>query len=82
MIKRMCIYMYIHIWSSCKIPVNLVRFSKNTQISNFTKIGPVEAELFFADRRKDGHDKADSRFSQYCGITLKVSCMYMDWIQM
>ena len=27
------------------------RFSKNTQISNFTKIRPVGAELFHADRR-------------------------------
>jgi hypothetical protein len=31
----------------------LDRFSKNTQISNFTKVCPVEAELFHADRRTD-----------------------------
>ena len=37
-------------------------FSKNTQISDFTKICLVEAQFFQAD----GHDKADSRFSQFC----------------
>ena len=31
----------------------LGRFSKNTEISNFMKIGPVEAELFPADRPTD-----------------------------
>ena len=44
---------------SCKIPAILVKFysnlnflnrlSKITQISNFMKIRPVEAELFYAD---------------------------------
>jgi len=29
------------------------------------KIRPLEAELFLADRRADGHDEANSRFSQY-----------------
>ena len=32
----------------------LDRFSKSTQISNFTEICPVLAELFHADRRADG----------------------------
>jgi len=31
----------------------LYRLSKNNQISNFTKIRPVGAELFQADRQMD-----------------------------
>jgi len=51
------------------------RFSKkkNPQIWNFTKIRPVEAELFHASGRKGGgtdgrdrHDEDNSRFSQFC----------------
>jgi len=38
------------------------RFSKNTQISNSTKIRPVGAELFPADK----NDEANSRFAQFC----------------
>jgi hypothetical protein len=50
-------------WSSCKVPLILVRyernsnfldgFSKNAQISNFMKIPPVGAELIHADGRTD-----------------------------
>jgi hypothetical protein len=39
MIKNVC-------WSSCKV-------SKNTKISNFTKIRLVGAEVFHVDRRTD-----------------------------
>jgi hypothetical protein len=48
---------------ACKVPVNLERFSrkfnflvrflKNTQMSNFMKISLVGAELFHADGRAD-----------------------------
>jgi hypothetical protein len=33
-------------------------------MSNFMKICPLGAELFH--RLTDGHDKSNSRFSQYC----------------
>jgi len=39
---------------------------KNSQISNSTKIRPMTAKRFHADRRMDRHDKAGSRFSQFC----------------
>jgi hypothetical protein len=35
-------------------------------MSNFIKFRPVGAELFHADRPSDGHDEANSRFSQFC----------------
>ena len=41
-------------------------FRKNAQISNFTRIRPVGAELFHADRQTDTHDEANNRFSQFC----------------
>jgi len=47
-------------------------YSKNTQIPNFIKIRLTEAELFYADAQTDGHDKANSRFSQFCEKRLKV----------
>jgi len=63
-------------WSSGKVHFILVRsqykfnyldsFSKNSQILNSMQILLVGAELFHADRRTDVHDKADSRFSQFC----------------
>jgi hypothetical protein len=31
------------------------RISKNTQISNFMKIRPLGAELFYGDKETDGH---------------------------
>jgi hypothetical protein len=30
------------------------------------KIRPAGAELFYADGQTDGHDEANSRFSQFC----------------
>jgi len=52
-------------------------FSKNAQISNFIKIRPVGAELFQADRRtdqrKDRHDEAHSRFSQFCLVGVRTT---------
>ena len=43
------------------------RFSKKFQISNFTKIRPLGAELFHAEIWTDGNDEANSRVStQLC----------------
>ena len=36
------------------------------------KIRRVGAELSHADRQTDGHDEANSRFSQYCEKSLKM----------
>jgi len=47
-----------------KIQVSRHILKKNTQILNFIKIRPVEAELFYKDRCTDRHDEANSRFSQ------------------
>jgi hypothetical protein len=48
---------------------------ENIQISNFTKIRPLEAEFFHADgwlyRQTDRHDEANSGFSKFCEITQK-----------
>ena len=40
------------------------RFSENTQISNLMKVLLIGAE-FHEDVRKDRHDEAKSRFSQF-----------------
>ena len=62
--------------SACTVPLFLSHFDeslvfskyfrKNPQMQNFTKILPLAAELFNAARRTDGHDEANSRFSQFC----------------
>jgi hypothetical protein len=43
----------------------LVKFYKN-QISKFMKIRQVGAEMFHAEGWTEGHDEANSRFSQVC----------------
>jgi hypothetical protein len=40
--------------------------TESAHISSFIKIRSVGAELFQADGRTDGHDKANSRFLQFC----------------
>jgi len=47
----------------------LGRYLKNTQIQNFTKIRPVGAELFHADR----HDEANSHFPLIMRARLKTN---------
>ena len=69
--------------SSCTVPVIhnrsqwnlnfLYRFSKYSQISNFMKILPVEAESFHPSGRTEGHDEAVSRFSKFCERASKQS---------
>ena len=52
---------------SCRILIKLKFsrqiFEKKTQISTLIKIRPVEADLFHADGRTDGYDKAKSLFA-------------------
>ena len=43
------------------------------QISNFMKIRSVGVELFHVDRQSDRHDKASSRFSQFCKRAKKIA---------
>ena len=61
---------------SCKVPIILVRFSRNfisstdfrktLKYQKFIEIRSVWAELFHvAQARTDKHDKADSHFSQF-----------------
>ena len=69
---------YVFMWSAVILVrfewnLNFLdRFSKNTQILNFMKIRPVEAELFHVDRRTDGHDEAGSRFWKFCERAWKL----------
>jgi len=54
-----------------KYPLLLSDFNENlifenTEISNFMKIRPMGAELFYADGWKDRHDGPNSCFSKFC----------------
>jgi hypothetical protein len=40
------------------------------------KIRPVGAELFHADGQTNGHDEANSRFSQFCESSLKMKLLF------
>ena len=40
------------------------------------KIGPVGATLFRADRRTEGHDEANTRFSQFCERAPKIGGVF------
>ena len=46
-------------------------FLKKIQIPSFNKICPLGVELFQADVWTDGHDEANTRFSQFCESTNK-----------
>ena len=62
-------------WSTSKVPFIFARFywnlyifdvvSKKVQTSNFTKIRPLGAKLFHADKRTDRHDESNSRFPKF-----------------
>jgi hypothetical protein len=41
------------------------RFSKNSQMSNFTKIRPVGAKLFHTHKDRERHDEVN-RYSHFC----------------
>jgi len=68
---------------SCKVPVIVVRFSRNLnfldrfskkkiQISNFMKIRPVRTELVHSDGRRDGHNEANCHFSTFANAPKKA----------
>ena len=47
----------------------LYRFSKKTQISNFMKIRPLEAELFHADKRTGGRANMTKKLVAFSNFT-------------
>jgi hypothetical protein len=56
----------ICVFVGVKVRIPSTDFRKNNEISNFLKIRPVAAQLFYADGQTDRHDEANSRFSQFC----------------
>ena len=56
------------------------QFSKNIQILNFMKTHPLGAELLHVERRAEGHDEANGRFSQFCEKRLKCSLHFAEKI--
>ena len=62
-------------WNKTASVIKLVFYSstisKNSQISSFMKICPVEDEWFHADRRTDRHDETNSHSSQFCESAYK-----------
>ena len=67
-------------WSSCKVPVILVRFEwnlifstvfffKNTQIPNLMKIRPVRADFFFHGGRRTDMKKLTTSFGNYANVS-------------
>jgi hypothetical protein len=64
--------------SSCNVPVNLVRFfwdlnflyifPKNTHLSNFTKIRPVGADVFHANKRTEGQADMTNLIDTFCNF--------------
>jgi hypothetical protein len=47
--------------------------------TKFQEMRPVGAELFHAGGQKDGHDEADSRFSQFCKRTYNQIQNTAEW---
>ena len=60
-------------WSSCKIPVILHRFSKNTGTQNFTKVRPVRSEFFHSDGQTNRHAKITVAFRNFANAPTDVS---------
>jgi len=53
--KKMSERYYLNVHrSSCEVPVVLVRFSKDTKISNFRKNLSIYAEMFHVKKQTDG----------------------------
>ena len=62
---------YVH-WPSCKVPMSVFRVSRNFSfLDMFSKVlkfheNPSRGSQAVLRARTDGHDEANSRFSQFC----------------